>query len=194
MELQEAILKRRAVRRFTEDAVTDQELEQLFEAVRWSPSWSNSQVWEFVVARDRELIQKLTETYRMPKGLNPATKCSQTASALIVMCAKTGISGCYEGKESTKHANWYMFDLGIATQTLCLKAHAMGLATVVVGLLDHDACNKLVALPVRLWPTWCIWISLARRCSDSPALTAPSLLQPHSSTKPQAALWRNPVS
>lgn len=147
MELQEAILKRRAVRRFTEDAVTDQELEQLFEAVRWSPSWSNSQVWEFVVARDRELIQKLTETYRMPKGLNPATKCSQTASAPIVMCAKTGISGCYEGKESTKHANWYMFDLGIATQTLCLKAHEMGLGTVVVGLFDHDACNELVALP-----------------------------------------------
>ena len=62
MELQEAILKRRAVRRFTEDAVTDQELEQLFEAVRWSPSWSNSQVWEFVVARERELILYVTES------------------------------------------------------------------------------------------------------------------------------------
>ena len=147
MELQEAILKRRAIRRFTADAVTDEELQQLFEAVRWSPSWSNSQVWEFVVARDRNLIQKLTETYRMPKGLNPATKCSLAASALIVVCAKTGISGCYEGKESTKHTNWYMFDLGIATQTLCLKAHEMGLGTVVVGLFDHDACNRLVELP-----------------------------------------------
>ncbi|NLZ18290.1 MAG: nitroreductase [Desulfobulbaceae bacterium] len=147
MELQEAILKRRAIRRFTADAVTDEELQQLFEAVRWSPSWSNSQVWEFVVARDRNLIQKLTETYRMPKGLNPATKCSLAASALIVVCAKTGISGCYEGKESTKHTNWYMFDLGIATQTLCLKAHEMGLGTVVVGLFDHDSCNSLLALP-----------------------------------------------
>lgn len=147
MELQEAILKRRAVRRFTEDAVTDAELAQLFEAVRWSPSWSNSQVWEFVIARDKELIQQLTATYQMPKGLNPATKCSQAASALIVVCAKTGVSGCYEGKESTKHANWFMFDLGIATQTLCLKAHEMGLGTVVVGLMDHEACNKLIALP-----------------------------------------------
>lgn len=147
MELQEAILNRRAIRRFTADIVTDEELQQLFEAVRWSPSWSNSQVWEFVVARDRDLIQKLTETYQMPKGLNPATKCSLAASALIVVCAKTGVSGCYECKECTKHANWYMFDLGIATQTLCLKAHEMGLGTVVVGLFDHDACNRLVALP-----------------------------------------------
>ena len=147
MELQDAILKRRSIRRFTEDAVTDGELQQIFEAVRWSPSWGNSQVWEFVVARDRELIQEVTATYMMDKGKNPATTCSLAASALIVVCAKTGVSGCYGGKESTKHSNWFMFDLGIATQTLCLKAHEMGLGTVVVGLLDHDVCKELIALP-----------------------------------------------
>jgi nitroreductase len=147
MELQEAVLKRRSIRRFTEDIVTDQELHQIFETVRWSPSWGNTQVWEFVVVRDRELIQKVTETYQMDKGTNPATKCSLAASALIVVCAKTGVSGCKGGKESTKYSNWFMFDLGIATQTLCLKAHEMGLGTVVVGLLDHDVCKKLIDLP-----------------------------------------------
>jgi nitroreductase len=147
MELQEAILKRRSTRRFTEDVVTDDELQQIFETVRWSPSWGNTQVWEFVVVRERELIHKLTETYRMDKGTNPATNCSRAASALIVVCAKTGVSGCYGGKESTRFSNWFMFDLGIATQTLCLKAHEMGLGTVVVGLLDHEVCKQLIALP-----------------------------------------------
>jgi nitroreductase len=147
MELQEAIVKRRSVRRFTEEAVTDEELQQIFEAVRWSPSWANLQVWEFVVVRDRELIEKVTATYKMDKGKNPATTCSLAASALIVVCAKTGVSGCYGGKESTKHANWFMFDVGIATQTLCLTAHEIGLGTVVVGLMDHDVCKKLIALP-----------------------------------------------
>lgn len=83
MELQEAILKRRSVRRFTDQEVTDQQLQQIFEAVRWSPSWANTQTWEFVVIRDKELIQKVTATYEMEKGTNPATKCSQAASALI---------------------------------------------------------------------------------------------------------------
>lgn len=147
MELQEAVLKRRSVRRFTEDVVTDQELEHIFETVRWSPSWANTQVWEFVVVRDRELIRQVTESYRMEKGTNPASKCSLAASALIVVCARTGVSGCYGGKETTKFSNWFMFDLGIATQTLCLKAHEMGLGTVVVGLLDHEACRQLVGLP-----------------------------------------------
>lgn len=147
MELQEAILKRRSVRRFTDQEVTDQQLQQIFEAVRWSPSWANTQTWEFVVIRDKELIQKVTATYQMEKGTNPATKCSQAASALIVVCAKTGVSGCYGGKETTKFSNWFMFDLGIATQTLCLTAHEMGLGTVVVGLFNHDACKELIDLP-----------------------------------------------
>ncbi len=144
MELQEAILKRRSVRKFTEDFVSDSELQQIFEVVRWSPSWANTQVWEFVVVRDKDLIQRVTSTY---SEKNPAAKCSLAASALIVVCGKTGISGCYGGKEATKHSNWYMFDLGIATQTLCLKAQEMGLGTVVVGLMDHDACSKVINLP-----------------------------------------------
>lgn len=144
MELQEAILKRRSIRRFTDDAVTDEELKNIFEAVRWSPSWANTQAWEFVVVRDRDLIAKVVASY---VEKNPATKCSLAASALIVACAKTGVSGCYGGIEVTKHANWHMFDLGIATQTLCLTAHEMGLGTVVVGFLDYDVCKKEIVLP-----------------------------------------------
>jgi nitroreductase len=144
MELQEAILRRRSVRRFTEEPVTDEELKQIFEAVRWSPSWANTQVWEFIVVRDKALIEQVTGTY---SEKNPATKCSLAASALIVACAKTGASGCYNGKESTPLSNWYMFDLGLATQTLCLKAHEMGLGTVVVGLMNQSACKKIVAVP-----------------------------------------------
>lgn len=141
MELHEAILKRRSVRKFTDEVVTDEELRQIFEAVRWSPSWANSQVWEFIVVRDKELIKKVTGTY---SEFNPARTCSLTASALIVACAKTGISGCYGGKEATEIQSWYMFDLGMAVQTLCLKAHELGLGTVVVGLLDHATCKNIL--------------------------------------------------
>lgn len=144
MELQEAILKRRSVRKFTDDVVTDEELKQIFEAVRWSPSWANTQTWEFIVVRDKDLIEKVTGTY---SEKNPATKCSITASALIVACAKTGISGCYDGQEMTSIKNWEVFDLGIAVQTLCLKAHELGMGTVVVGLMNHEACEKILAVP-----------------------------------------------
>ncbi|MBN1365813.1 MAG: nitroreductase family protein [Syntrophaceae bacterium] len=144
MELQEAILKRRSVRKFTEENVTDEELRQIFEAVRWSPSWANTQTWEFIIVRDRALIEKITATY---SEKNPAVKCSLAASTLIVACAKTGISGCYGGKELTSIKNWEIFDLGIAVQTLCLKAHELGLGTVIVGLMNHEACEKIIGIP-----------------------------------------------
>jgi len=32
----------------------------------------------------------------------------------------------------------------MAVQTLCLKAHELGLGTVVVGLLDHEKCKKIL--------------------------------------------------
>jgi len=144
MELQEAILKRRSVRKFTDDVVTDEELKQIFEAVRWSPSWANTQTWEFIVVRDKALMEKVAGTY---SEKNPATKCSLSASALIVACAKTAISGCYGGRQVTSISNWEFFDLGIAVQTLCLKAHEMGLGTVVVGLMNHEACEKILAVP-----------------------------------------------
>ena len=144
MELQEAILKRRSIRRFTEYPVSDEDLRQIFEAVRFAPSWSNTQVWEFIVVRDKSTIEEVVSTYI---DKNPATKCSLAASALIVACAKAGVSGCYDGQEATAIHNWYMFDLGLAVQTLCLRAHELGLGTVVVGLMNHDACKKVLSVP-----------------------------------------------
>jgi nitroreductase len=144
MELDRAIRERRSIRRFTDQTVTEQEIRELMEAARWAPSWKNGQVWEFIVVRDKKMIEKITDTYR--EG-NRARSCSLAASALIVACAKTGFSGTVDGVERTKFTNWFMFDLGLAVQNLCLKAHDLGLGTVVVGSIGHDRCRELLNLP-----------------------------------------------
>ncbi len=40
-----------------------------------------------------------------------------------------------------------MFDVGLAMQTLCLAAHALGLGTVVVGMFDHKKAEKILGVP-----------------------------------------------
>lgn len=144
MELTDAIQNRRSVRKFTDYYVTDGEIRELLKAAACAQSWSNTQVWEFIVVRDKTLIEKVTGKY---VDKNPATKCSLASSVLIVACAKTGVSGCYGGIEVTKFSSWFMFDLGIAVQNICLKAHEIGLGTVVVGLMDHDACREILSVP-----------------------------------------------
>ena len=39
-----------------------------------------------------------------------------------------------------------MFDLGIATQSLCLTAYNLGLGTVIVGMFDHDNAREVIGV------------------------------------------------
>ena len=43
--------------------VTDEQLERILEAARWSPSGANSQPWEFIVTRDKKKMKKVREVY-----------------------------------------------------------------------------------------------------------------------------------
>lgn len=145
MDLMTAIKGRRSIRNFEDKDIPDDLLDQVLEAVRWAPSWSNTQCWEVVVIKDPAQRQKILETFP-PKG-NPALKAVAKAPVVLAMCARRGESGCYKGGTTTKFGDWFMYDLGIATQNLCLTAHALGLGTVIVGLFDHNRAGKALNLP-----------------------------------------------
>ena len=144
MELMDAVRERRSIRKYEDREVPEEALTILLEAVRFAPSWTNCQCWDIVVVRDQATRLKLQETVA-PK--NPAVKAVAAAPVVLAVCGRKGVSGYYGGNASTKFGDWYMFDLGIATQNLCLAAHAMGLGTVVVGLLDHDRAGKVLNVP-----------------------------------------------
>jgi len=40
-----------------------------------------------------------------------------------------------------------MYDLGLASQSLCLAAHSLGLGTVIVGAFDIDKAEEILGLP-----------------------------------------------
>jgi nitroreductase len=140
-----AVIKgRRSIRKYLDTAVSDEQLNTVLEAVQWSPSWANTQCWEVVVIKDQAVKQALQET--LSKG-NPATKAVVDAPVLLAVCGKLESSGYYNNQVTTKFGDWFMFDLGIATQSLCLAAYDQGLGTVVVGLLDHDKAKAVLQIP-----------------------------------------------
>lgn len=144
METRACIKSRRSVRRFTEQAITDEQLQELLEAVRWAPSWKNSQCWEVVVVKEQTNKEKLVQ---MLRENNPAAKGILQAPLVLVLCAKKGIAGIKNGEAETNKGDWFMFDMGIAGQNLCLAAQDMGLGTVHVGHIDHKAVDQLLELP-----------------------------------------------
>lgn len=141
----EIIKGRRSVRKYEETAVPGEALNTILESVRWAPSWTNTQCWEVVVVRDRTVKEKLQAS--LPEKGNPAVKAMVQAPVVLAICGKLRSSGFYKDRPSTKFGDWFMFDLGIACQNLCLTAYHLGLGTVIVGLFDHDRAAAALDVP-----------------------------------------------
>jgi len=142
--LMDVIKGRRSIRKYESREVSEEQLNAILEAVQWSPSWANTQCWEVVVVRDPDQIAKLNETI---SKTNPAGKRFSSAPMVLVLCGKLNSSGYYKGEVTTKFGDWYFFDLGIASQSICLTAHDQGLGTVIIGLFDHDAVKRVLEVP-----------------------------------------------
>jgi len=144
VDVHECIRERRSVRKYESDPVPEEALTRVLEAVQWAPSWVNFQPWEVVIVDDPEVKERLQGC--VPEG-NPGRKAVTAAPIILAVCGRKGISGYYQGTPSTPHGDWVMFDLGIACQNLCLAAHAEGLGTLHLGLLDQKRAAEVLGLP-----------------------------------------------
>lgn len=61
----DCIKSRRSVRKFTEEKVPHEVLEQLVELARWAPSWKNTQIARYVAVED-EALKKTALPKRPP--------------------------------------------------------------------------------------------------------------------------------
>jgi nitroreductase len=142
-DLMSIIKGRRSIRRFENKPVPEKDLQQILEAVQWSPSWANTQCWEIVVVKNREMKERLNEAL---SPTNPAKKGLPDAPIVLALCGKLKSSGYYKGEATTQLGDWLMFDLGIATQSICLAAHNLGLGTVIVGSIDHGKAKQVLGV------------------------------------------------
>jgi len=143
-DLMEIIKGRRAVRKYQEKGVPEESLNRILESVKWAPSWNNTQCWEVIVVRDHTQKERLQDL--MPK-INPAWKALVQAPVVLALCGKSATSGYFADQALTKFGDWFMFDLGIAAQNLCLTAYDLGLGTVIAGVFDHNRTKEILDVP-----------------------------------------------
>ena len=144
-DIMKVILERRSVRRYQEKDIPDDVINNILEAARWAPSWANTQPWEIVIVKDKSIKKQIQKNV---PSRNPSSLAIVNAPVLLVVCGQLKKSGYYDDQYPTKFgSDWFMYDLGLATQNLCLAAHASGLGTVIVGLFDHDRVGEVINLP-----------------------------------------------
>ena len=142
-DLMSIIKNRRSIRRYQDKDVSSDDMRKILESVQWSPSWANVQCWEVILVRDPDVKTSLQGALHKT---NPAQKAVVEAPVVLVLCGKLESSGYYKGQVTTKFGDWIMFDLGIATQSICLTATELGLGTVIVGLFDHDKVKEILGV------------------------------------------------
>ncbi len=141
------IKERRSVRKYKEQKVSRQTMNDIMEATRWSPSWGNFQVARYTIVENPELIQRIADEGVHGFAYNIGTL--RNAKGVLVLSHVKGKSGKLYSEDyaTSKGSSWETFDAGIACQTFCLAAHAYGVGTCIFGVMNDSVISEIVSLP-----------------------------------------------
>ena len=147
MELKEALLKRRSIRKFTDEIVSDEMIEELLHAGMSGPSACNRQPWEFFVVTNEELLVKMRRTSRFT---------NMEAKLAIVVC------GNLDKALPDSMKDYWIHDCSAATQNILLRATDLGLGAVWCGVYPQERAaerlKEFLGLDDNLIPLSQIWI------------------------------------
>ena len=146
MDFKEVVQGRRSIRKFTEDQIPHETMQEIVRLASCSPSWKNTQTVSYIIVEDEALKERIAQDCGRMYVYNGKTIAA--AAAVAVLVTDTGISG-YEmdGSYTTsKEDRWEMFDAGVAAQTFCLAAHNEGVGTVIMGIFDEQSLGSILGV------------------------------------------------
>jgi nitroreductase len=132
----DTILNRRSVREFKDRQISKEEIHTIINAGRWAPSGLNNQPWRFIVVRDTETIQKLSE-------------CTHYSS--IVSGAPLLIAAFLDNEHSYSRTK-DILATGASIQNMLLACCDLGLGAVWLGeiLNQSEKVNSILSCPSTL--------------------------------------------
>ncbi len=153
----DVILGRRCVRKYTDQDVSTEEIEEIIDCARYAPSDTNSQTWEFIVIKNRDKIKEIEqitwdalyekadeakskgfekESKLLTRSFGPYATAFSNAPALII-CLATPYQSKFREKifepiQLVPNHVWEeegMKSSSLATQNMMLAAHVRGLGS-----------------------------------------------------------------
>ena len=129
MELKEALLKRRSVRKFLDTPVSDEYINELLHAAMSGPSACNKQPWDFYVITDEKKLEELSHASRFTRHKAPLA---------IVVC------GNLTRALPLKFSQYWIQDCAAATENILLRVTDLGLGAVWCGIHPQQRAEKAV--------------------------------------------------
>ena len=140
MNVLDAILSRRSIRRYIDKPVSTEEITELVKFAMYAPSAVNKQPWHFIIITDRSILDEIMK-------FHPHAGMLSQAAAAVLIC----------GDEELAHTPAYWpVDCSAATQNFLLAAHGKGLGAVWLGIYPREerisAMKSLMNLPEHIHP------------------------------------------
>lgn len=131
MEVEQAVRGYRVIRRFTDQALADEDLTAILTAGRRTASSKNKQRWHFIVIRDRQRLTQLTAVGDYASHLGGATV------AIALLTPNPSVAGPHS----------ILWDLGRAAQNMTLVAWSRGIGSVPATVYVQDLCRQILRYP-----------------------------------------------
>ncbi|TFG04502.1 MAG: nitroreductase family protein [Promethearchaeota archaeon] len=139
MDIEEAIYKRRTIRRFRQDSIPLEILKKLVDLARVAPAAKNVQCIEFIIVNKPKKVEQMFPLVKWAAAL-PKDKREpepgRTPTAYIIILVNTHIK-----------QNYYEFDIGAAVQNLLLGAVKYGIGSCWMGSIDGNKIRALFEVP-----------------------------------------------
>ena len=147
MELKEVLLKRRSIRKFTAEPVSQEMVEELLHAAMSGPSACNRRPWEFYVVTNEKVLEELKSSTMFTKI---------TAKLAIIVC------GNLSRALPMGMSEYWIHDCSAATENILLRATDLGLGAVWCGIYPQkrgeEKVRKILELPEKHIPLNIIYI------------------------------------
>ncbi|MDZ7260748.1 MAG: nitroreductase family protein [candidate division KSB1 bacterium] len=132
----ELLQKRKASRAISSQKLNDQIIDKLMNAAQLSASCYNNQPWRFLFLTEDSALEKGR------KALSPGNSWAKTAPLLIAGFSKPDLD-C----QIKDGRNYYLFDLGMATQLILLQATELNLIARPMAGFSPEVIKKEFNLP-----------------------------------------------
>jgi len=113
---------RKSCRQFLDKPVEDEKINEILKAAMVSPSAHHQRAWEFIIVKDKDIREKLSETTKY-------TGCVKEAPVVIVLCSPD--------------VHQWVEDLSIVGEVIYLEATNQGLGTCWMHVKDLVSPEKL---------------------------------------------------
>lgn len=135
MDVKDAIRKRRAYRSLDPVEITNEIIKDLADTANLSASCFNKQPWRFVFIHDKDILSDVFTA--MSKG----NEWTQQASMVIAVFSKKEFDCIVKERE------YYLFDTGMATALLILRATEMGLVAHPIAGFNENRVKEILGIP-----------------------------------------------